>query len=523
MNAIPAAASVGFSVADVIRKGGTAASDPGTEALFFEGRRLSFEELDKRSDQIAAGLRERGFAKGERGAILAYNSVEYIETYFALAKLGGVLVPINYLLRPAEVDYALRDCGATWLFADDHGLEVVAELLADHPGLRTVALADSGGTDFSHPEVLASEAPPPGAGQVAPDDLFLLQYTSGTTGYPKGAMHTHATVLFNALPQIADLRLTSDDVCVIQPALCWAAGLNNVALGLWSLGGRVVLRPSGGFDADELCAAIAAEGGTVLIGVASVLRLLVDSGALRRHDLSSLRMLGVGGESVAPSLLEAAREQLPGTDVCQAYGQTEFPTLMAILEAEQALDRPASTGRATLLCTLKVVDTEGKEVAPGVHGEIVCRSPATMKGYWNKPEQTAETIVDGWLKTGDLGYVDEEGFLYIAGRSKEMYISGGLNVYPAEAEVVIADHPEVAEVAVRGMPDAERGEVGCAFLVPVGEDLDLTALQDFCRQRLATYKLPKQWIVRHEPLPRTASGKPEKHRLELPAGQVTRA
>jgi acyl-CoA synthetase (AMP-forming)/AMP-acid ligase II len=303
---------------------------------------------------------------------------------------------------------------------------------------------------------------------------------------------------------------------MIQPALCWAAGINNIVLALWSIGGRVVLRPSRGFDADELCGVIAEEGATIMIGVASVLRMLVDSGDLRRHDLSRLRLIAVGGEPVAPSLLAGAREQLPQTEIAQVYGQTEFPTLMAFLGGERALEKPASTGLATSGCKLKVVGEDGAELPAGEHGEIICRSPATMKGYWMKPEQTADTIVDGWLRTGDRGYCDEEGYLYIAGRSKEMYISGGLNVYPAEAEVVLGEHPEVAEVAVKGVPDERFGEAGCAFVVPVGEAIVVEALEAYCRERLATYKVPRHWVMLSEPLPRTASGKPQKHRLELP-------
>jgi acyl-CoA synthetase (AMP-forming)/AMP-acid ligase II len=509
------APTVGFSVADLIRKGGASAGSPDAEALVFEGRRVTFGELDRRSDELAAGLRARGLGKGERVAILSYNSVEFFEVYFAVAKLGAVIVPINYLLRPAEVDYALRDSGATWLFADAGGLETFSGVRAEHPELNVVAL-EPGGEGLVYEDLLDPETPAPGEGEVGPEDLFLLQYTSGTTGYPKGAMHTHGTILFNALPQITDFGLTPDDVHMIQPALCWAAGINNIVLALWSIGGRVVLRPSRGFDAEELCGQLAAEGVSIMIGVASVLRMLVDSGQLSRHDLARLRLIAVGGEAVAPSLLDGAREQLPQTEIAQVYGQTEFPTLMAFLGGERALEKPASTGLATSGCKLKVVGEDGEQLPAGEHGEIICRSPATMKGYWMKPEQTAETIVDGWLRTGDRGYCDEEGYLYIAGRSKEMYISGGLNVYPAEAEVVLAEHPDVAEVAVKGVPDERFGEAGCAFVVPVGESVDLDALAAFCRERLATYKVPRHWVQLDEPLPRTASGKPQKHRLESP-------
>ena len=252
-----------------------------------------------------------------------------------------------------------------------------------------------------------------------------------------------------------------------------------------------------------------------MIVVASVLSRLVSSGAFERHDLLRLRLPATGGEAVSLSVLEAVRGALPQTDVLQVYGQSEFSTLMALLSADRALEKPASTGKATSLCDLRVVDAEGREPTPNEHGEIICRSPATMIGYWEKSEQTAATIVAGGLWTGDRGYSDEDGFLYIAGRSMEMYISGGLNVYPAEIEVVPASHPDVSEAAVRGVPHDSLGEVGCAFVV--GDGLELEQVGAFCRDRLATYKVPKSWVPRAEPLPRTASGKLEKHRLEVPA------
>ena len=510
------AGGVGFSVADLIRKGPLSKGSPERVALVFGERRVTYGELDQRSDRVAAGLTAAGFAKGERAAILSYNSVEFVELFFAIAKLGGILVPVNYMLRAAEVEYALEDSGATWLFADEHGIEVAGEVLDEHPEVRAVGIgtgSDSRG--IAYEELAASTGRAPGPGLVSPNDVLLLQYTSGTTGFPKGATHTHATVLFNAMHQVPDFKLTEDDVYICAPALCWAAGLHNIVMPLWWIGGRVVLQPSGGFDPDGLCETIAAEGGTVMIVVASVLSRLVSSGALERHDLSRLRLLATGGEAVSLQMLETVRGALPQTDVLQVYGQSEFPTLMALLSADRALEKPASTGKATSLCELRVVDSEGGELPPHEHGDIICRSPATMIGYWEKPEQTATTIVDGWLWTGDRGYTDEDGFLYIAGRSKEMYISGGLNVYPAEIEVVLASHPDVSEAAVRGVPDESLGEVGCAFVV--GEGVDLEQVEAFCRERLATSKVPRSWVRRDEPLPRTASGKPEKHRLEVPA------
>jgi fatty-acyl-CoA synthase len=357
-----------------------------------------------------------------------------------------------------------------------------------------------------------------GSVDVAVDagEPFLLQYTSGTTGFPKGATHSHETVLWNALGQIGDFAMTRRDVYLCIPALCWAAGLHDFTLPALWLGATVVLRPSRNFDAGEVWRTVERERVTLAVFVPSVLRLAL-SYPLEDHDLASLRLVASGGEPVPVAAIEEFQRRLPTCDLIQGYGMSEFPAIMTYLDSEYAVSKRGSAGRAGRITELRVVDGDGRDVPAGEHGEIVVRSPATMTGYWNRPDATAEVMAGGWFHTGDRGYLDEEGFLYIAGRSKDMIISGGLNVYPAEIERVLERHPAVREVAVVGIPDDRYGEVGEAHVVlHDGAEVTGEALDAFARADLANFKVPRRWVLRSDPLPRTASGKVQKYALKAP-------
>ncbi|HTK61479.1 MAG TPA: AMP-binding protein [Pseudonocardia sp.] len=503
-------------IADLFHKSRLSRGEPGRTALVDRDVRLSYAELDERSDRLAAGLLAHGLAVGDRVAILSHNRVDYVVTFLALAKAGAISVPVNYLLRGPEIRYHLEDSGATWTFVERQFLNVLRPLVADLPGHRVVVFdgaTEDGELGFE--ELLAKGASGAVLPEVEPSAVALLQYTSGTTGRPKGATHTQAGVVLNSVSQVMDMPIRHDDVYLCMPALCWAAGLHSGLLAWMQRGATVVLHPSGGFDPDAACALVEAERVTAMIMVPAVLRVVLDSGALQRHDVGSLRFLLVGGEPVPVESLDRLERALPSVEVVQAYGQSEFPTIMATLDPRYGRTRAGSTGKALGLTELRVIDEAGADVAAGVHGDIICRSPATMRGYWNKPDETAASIVDGWLRTGDRGWVDDDGFLYIAGRSKDMIISGGLNVYPAEIERVLGEHPGVKECAATGVQDERLGEVGCAWVVlhegtSVTED-ELTAL---CREHLAGYKVPRHWVVCDEPLPRTASGKVQKFLLK---------
>jgi fatty-acyl-CoA synthase len=507
----------GYTVAALLRKNRSAAlTNPDRTAVIFGDRSVTYDELDERSSRLASALQRSGFERGDRLALLAYNRVEYLEVFFAAAKLGGVIVPVNYLFKPAEVQHLLDDSGARWMVVESPLWESVRPVRGATK--EQVAFISLGGEapepDSADYEELLSSGSPDGVDvDVSDRDVFLLQYTSGATGFPKGATHTHATVMWNSLHQVADFAMTRRDVYLCIPALCWAAGLHDFTLATLWTGGTVVLRPSRGFEPGEVLAGIEQHRVTITLLVPSVLRMVL-AHPIEDHDLSSLRLVLSGGEPVPVTALEEFSRRLPTCDLVQGYGMSEFPTLMTYLDRDYGVTKRGSAGRATRVTELRVVDAEGKDVPAGEHGEIVVRSPATMIGYWQRPEATAEVFAGGWFHTGDRGYLDDDGFLFIAGRTKDMIISGGLNVYPAEIERVIETHPAVREVAVIGVPDDRYGEVGEAHVVVVeGATVSEAELEALARAELANYKVPRHWRLRTEPLPRTASGKLQKFEL----------
>lgn len=503
-----------FTLTSVLRKGRTAQRvNDGRIAVSFGTDSLTYEELDERSDRIAAGLAAAGFVKGDRVGILMHNRLEWVELFFALAKLGGVMVPLNYLLKPAEIEFILRDCDANWVVSESALWDIALQALPSDRAIRTVKIgdpADPGALRWD--ELLSSGTELPDV-TVTAGDLFLLQYTSGTTGAPKGATHTHSTVMWNSFHQILDYRVSSDDVYLVLPALCWAAGFHDIALATLWAGGRVVLTPSTGFDPERFADLVEREQVTKALLVPSVLKRILTS-SVDFSRLASLRAVYSGGEPVPVSAIEDFSSRLPTCALLQCYGMSEFPTMMLFLDERDAMRKRGSAGKAARGAEIRVVDEDGKETAPGATGEIIVRSPACMEGYYGRGDATAATIVDGWMRTGDLASVDEEGFVYVVGRSKDMIISGGLNVYPAEVEAAIATHPAVIEAAVVGEPSDEWGEIGRAFVTTV-PDARVAAgeLDAWLRERIANFKIPKRFDMTTAPLPRTTSGKVQKFKL----------
>jgi fatty-acyl-CoA synthase len=509
-----------YTVAELLRKHVTAQQvNDRRVALTFGGTHLSYDELDERSDRVANALLRHGFNHGDRVGMLLHNRTEWVEVFFAIAKIGGVVVPINHLLSPAEVAFILRDCGARWLVSEaSFGTTTDGiDLGSDTP--RLVLVDDGANGVFDYQAAVSSAVGDsdalPDRQPVRSDDLFLLQYTSGTTGSPKGAMHTHSTVLWNALHQIVDYRVTADDVFLVVPALCWAAGFHDLALATLWRGGRLVLSTTTGFSAERFLATVETERVTATLLVPTVLRRVLAASALHEHDLSSLRTVYSGGEPVGPAVIAGMKQHFPSCALIQAYGMSEFPTMMLYLDQRYAEQKPGSAGRACSAAEIRVVDESGKDTASGEIGEILCRSPATMIGYYRRPEASAEILANGWLHTGDLATVDQDGFVYIAGRAKDMIISGGLNVYPAEIELALAQHPSVLEAAVIGVADPDWGEVGHALVIRSSDDeLHEDDMAEFLRRNIAHYKVPKYYTFSTSALPRTTSGKIQKFRVK---------
>jgi fatty-acyl-CoA synthase len=493
-----------YTLADIIAKQ-PFGNDPETDrvAVISDGVPTTYAELDDRAARLAAGLASAGFQRGDRLCVLMHNRREWLEILFALARLGGVLVPVNHLLTAREALYIVEDSGAGWFVAEDElwdRVDGLREILTGELNLVAVGAQQRDSTTYE--ELFASErlASPPSVGI---NDVLLLQYTSGTTGYPKGAVHTHSTVMWNAISQRQHFSVDRSSVYLCLPALSWVAGFHSLHLEtLWS-GGTVVLHPTNApFDPERFCDLIERHRVTSVALVPTVIRRLLTLGRLEERDLSSLRIAITGGESVPVHLIEQMNRRLPALSLIQVYGMSEFPSLVTLLEPRDALSK-------------LVVGRADQDLPPGEVGEIVTRSPATMVGYHGLPEATATVLKNGWFHTGDLGYLDEDGYLFISGRSKDLIISGGLNIYPAEIENALIRHGAVAEVAVIGQPDDEWGEVAKAVVVLAGTtEATEEELRQFLAKYVARFKIPKVWEIRSAPaLPRTASGKLQKFKL----------
>jgi acyl-CoA synthetase (AMP-forming)/AMP-acid ligase II len=480
-------------------------------AFSCDGEHRTFGQVHERSLRLARGLAASGVSRGDAVAVLLPNRHEWPEVLFALASLGAVCVPVNILLRASEVDFVLDDSDARCLIADGRSSELLGDL-ANAPEL----VIGIGGLEraATHPyeELIARSQPWNGTGADL-DHTMTLFYTSGTTGKPKAAEHTHNGILWNAFSQIPDLGLTSDDVYLCVASLSWAAGFHDVVLPLVWLGGRSVLFPTGGATVDRIAAVSAEEGVTHAFLVPTLLKQLIGAPTeLARLRETALRWIITGGEPVPRTVIETLNEELPGCRVVQGYGLSEFPTIATALRPEESLTHAGSAGRPLSITQLAIRHDDGA-IAPSGEGEVLLRSLATMRRYHNHPAETEEAFRDGWLHTGDLGIVDDAGYLTITGRRKDMIISGGLNVYPKEIEEVIYRVPGVAEAAVVGVEDSRWGEVPVAVVVPTSDGFDVAAAASACREALATFKCPSTFLVRSEPLPRNPSGKLLKREL----------
>ena len=480
------------------------------EAVFDAGtgRRWTYAQLHAESRAWTARLQREGVAPGDRVAVLAHNRAETLALLFACADLGAVLFPMNWRLSPAELRWQLDDSAPAVLLVDTPNQDVDL-------GGRAVLHLDDG------PGATSDDGAPPLPGSEL-DQPWQLMYTSGSTGKPKGALLTHRQIHWNALNTVLACDLGTDSSTLTFTPLFHTGGLNCLTTPLLHRGGRVVLAP--GFDVDQALRLITSERITNLMGVPTIYAMLADHPEFGAADLSAVRDALCGGAPLGLALLE--RYQARGIPLRQGFGMTEVGPNCFSMPAGEALSRmrarpadptagPAGScvGLPIHHIAAKIVRADGGAAAPGEPGELWLKGPVVCAGYWNRPEATARSIVDGWFRTGDVLSQDVDGFFHVRGRLKEMYISGGENVYPAEVESAILEHPDVACAAVLGVPDPRWGEVGRAFVEPVGDGaIDGAALRGFLQTRLARFKIPKHYAI-ESALPRTASGKLDKPAL----------
>ena len=490
---------------------------PRRVGLAFGDTRLTWPQVNERVNRFASALHTRGVSAGDRVAILAQNSHRFLEAYWGLAKLGAIAVPLNFRLTRREMATLLEHSGACVLIAGGEYAEVAAEL----PGVRLVIGLDGGGDADSYESMLAdaeADEPELGAGS---DDPFAIMYTSGTTGLPKGAVVTHGNLESNVYNQaIADTADPADINLVATPLYHMGAvfmGTTYAALGCT----QVILER---FVAAEVLETIERERVTTCLLVPTMLNMVLNEPSIGERDLASLRLIFYGGSTITRAVLRRAIETI-GCGFTQGYGLTETIEATFLTADDHRLDddpvherRLASAGREAVNAEVRVVDGEGRDLPPGEVGEVLIRSPSVIREYWRAPEATREAIRDDWFHTGDLGYRDDDAFLFIVDRKKDMIISGGVNVYPKEVEEVLFAHPSVLEAAVIGVPDDNWGEAVTAVVVTrPGCELTEDELLEHCRAALAGYKKPRSVKFLAE-LPRNPSGKILKRELRATYG-----
>jgi fatty-acyl-CoA synthase len=461
------------------------------------GRRFTYAQLERRVARAAAWLAREGVRPGDRVALALPNVAAYLELHFACARLGAIDLPLNTRLAPPELAHIRRDAEPALVVADGD----VAGRLATAGGPGAVT-----GLDAYEAAVAGGDpAPTPSApGGEAPQ---IVMYTSGTTGQPKGALLPHRKQLFNSLNADLFFDLSGRDRVLVALPLFHSFGLNILSVPMLYRGGTVVLARS--FDPQTFLETVGRERITFFGGVPTMFRRLLATG-LAGAPLGSLRFAFTAGAAIPVETIHAFHSA--GILLKQGFGQTET-SILCCLDADDALRKAGTVGRPVFHAEVRVVDEALRDVPDGVVGEIVVRGPITMLGYWRNPDATAEVFRGGWLRTGDLATRDAEGFLTLVGRGRDMYISGGENVYPPQVEAVLLAHPAVTDVAVVGVPDPDWGEVGRAFVILAdGHSADPADLLAFARERLASYKLPAQVVFVRE-FPRTETGKVQKHLL----------
>lgn len=483
-----------------------------------EGQSMTYADLDRRSNRVANAMAGMGYGPNDRVVIIMPNCLEYTVINMGLVKTGVTLLALNIMLSEREIAFILKDSGVKAAFVDQMFFDLVTRLKEGLPDLKhVIAIGGQCPEDFIPYEELTggrSESDLPL--NAVEDDQFLISYTGGTTGTPKGVVHIQSNLFYDFLAHCVEFNWGSDETILLMTPLSHAAGL-FMWVGMIRGATHVIERKFDPFRALEL---IEKEKITMTFMVPTIMYVLLDILKQKPFDIASLRTILYGAAPITEKRLAEALNVF-GPVLFQVYGQTECPNMITSLPPSdhlRALENPAilqSCGRPVMMTSLRILDREGHEVPVNSVGEIAVRAPYVMKGYNNKPEETAAAFTaDGWLLTGDMGRVDEQGYVYIVDRKKDMIISGGMNVYSVEVEEVIQKHPKVRQVAVIGVPDDHWGEAVTAVVV-AGEECAGEEIMEFCRDRMARYMQPKK-VIFTDRLPVTTIGKIDKVELRAP-------
>jgi fatty-acyl-CoA synthase len=493
---------------------------PAATALRFMGNTVTWRELRDRVSKLAGALSRRGVAHGDRVMILMLNRTEFVESVLAANMIGAIAVPVNFRLTPTAVAFLVEDCEARVMITEPVLAPVAAAVRGITPVLGTIVVAgDAVGEGLLAYEDLVNESGGPATPADVPNDSpALIMYTSGTTGRPKGAVLTHTNLTCQTMANLYTHGFAATDIGFIGVPFFHIAGIGNLLTGLL-MGLPTVIHPLGAFDPGHLLDVLAAEKVTGIFLVPAQWQAVCAAQQANPRDVK-LRVISWGAAPASDTLLRQMSETFPGSQILAAFGQTEMSPVTCMLLGEDALRKLGSVGKVIPTVAARVVDEEMNDVPIGEVGEIVYRAPTLMSGYWNNPEATAEAFHGGWFHSGDLVRMDDEGYIWVVDRKKDMIISGGENIYCAEVENILASHPAIVEVAVIGRPHEKWGEVpvAVAALASGGpQNLSIEDLDDFLGEHLARYKHPKALEI-VDALPRNPAGKVLKTELRTRYG-----
>jgi acyl-CoA synthetase (AMP-forming)/AMP-acid ligase II len=492
------------------------------ECLIGLGKRYTYRELEERVNSLAQGLLDLGLGQGDVVGILLYNCCEFIEITFAVNQIGAIWLPLNFRLAAEEFHYILENAGARAVITEDEFVPGISSLRERLPELTHCLLLGTNNPEkwLSYEALIeGNQGSHPPHAEVNLDDLHRLMYTSGTTAHPKGVMITYGNLYWKNIGHLLTFSITEADRTLVVGPLYHVGGLDLPATGTLYAGGSVVILRR--FDSVEVLRAIHGERVTNLWLSPAMTIVLFEEPTFHQYDVSSVRFIIDGGEKMPVTLIRQFKERFPGAWFADAYGLTETVSGDTFLAKDRMLGKIGSVGKPVPHLQVRILDDENRPVPPHQLGEICLKGPKVFKGYWKNPQATAEAIREGWFHTGDIGTVDEEGYLYILDRKKDMIISGGENIASPEVERVIYELPAVLEVAVVGIPHPKWLEVPKAYVVlKTGTTLTAEEIIGHCKKKLAKFKVPKEVEFINE-LPRTPSGKVLKRALrDLPKPKV---